>query len=88
MDFAVRAVDPEWMDADDMPAATYAALIADLARVNTVTRARPPTLAWLAAATRGQAQFSLVDVGFGHGDMLRAIAGWAVATSSKQKRRA
>lgn len=76
-DFSVRARAAEMMDADDLPAATYAAVIADLAVVNTVTRARPPTLAWLARATRGLDGFSLVDVGFGHGDMLRAIAVWA-----------
>ncbi len=65
------------MDAPDLPAPVYAELIADLAWVNTLTRARPPTLAWLAQANRGRARFSLVDVGFGHGDMLRAIAAWA-----------
>ena len=65
------------MDADDLDPGVYAALIADLARVNTVTLARPPTLAWLARVTSGQDRFSLVDVGFGHGDMLRAIAQWA-----------
>ena len=78
-DFSVRATAPELMDADDLAPATYAALIADLARVNTITRARPPTLAWLAAAPRGVDAFSLVDVGFGHGDMLRAVARWAAA---------
>jgi 2-polyprenyl-3-methyl-5-hydroxy-6-metoxy-1,4-benzoquinol methylase len=76
-DFSARATAPELMDADSMPANSYAVLIADLARVNTITRARPPTLAWLARATRGMTRFSLVDVGFGHGDMLRAIARWA-----------
>lgn len=76
-DFSVRANEPELMDAEDLDPATYAALIADLARVNTITLARPPTLAWLAKATHGQDNFSLVDVGFGHGDMLRAIALWA-----------
>ena len=77
VDFSQRAVEPERMDADDLPPAVYAALIADLAKVNTITLARPPTLAWLAKATRGADSFSLVDVGFGHGDMLRAIADWA-----------
>jgi 2-polyprenyl-3-methyl-5-hydroxy-6-metoxy-1,4-benzoquinol methylase len=76
-DFSRRATEAELMDADDLPPATYAALIADLARVNTITLARRPTLAWLARATRGMDSFSLVDVGFGHGDMLRAIAHWA-----------
>ena len=77
LDFSARADEAERMDADDLDPATYAALIADLARVNTITLARPPTLAWLVKATRGVDSFSLVDVGFGHGDMLRAIAGWA-----------
>lgn len=77
VDFNQRATDAELMDADDLSPAIYAALIADLARVNTITMARPPTLAWLAKATRGVDSFSLVDVGFGHGDMLRAIAVWA-----------
>jgi 2-polyprenyl-3-methyl-5-hydroxy-6-metoxy-1,4-benzoquinol methylase len=77
LDFSARADAAELMDADDLDPAIYAALIADLARVNTITLARPPTLAWLAQATRGVDSFSLVDVGFGHGDMLRAIAKWA-----------
>lgn len=75
--FSQRATDAELMDADDLSPVVYAALIADLARVNTITLARPPTLRWLAKATRGIDSFSLVDVGFGHGDMLRAIAVWA-----------
>jgi 2-polyprenyl-3-methyl-5-hydroxy-6-metoxy-1,4-benzoquinol methylase len=77
IDFSRRATTPELMDADDLAPETYAAVIGDLARVNTITMARPITLRWLAGATRGVAGFSLVDVGFGHGDMLRAIAGWA-----------
>jgi SAM-dependent methyltransferase len=77
LDFSRRADLPEIMDDAGLDAATYAAVIADLARVNTLTRARPPTLAWLKQQTRGLHSFTLVDVGFGHGDMLRAIAGWA-----------
>ncbi len=77
-DFSRRASEDELMDAADLDAGTYAALIADLARVNTITLARPPTLAWLGQATQGMDSFSLVDVGFGHGDMLRAIAHWAL----------
>lgn len=77
LDFSARARLPEMMDADDLPAATYAEVIAGLAQVNTITLARLPTLAWLETATRGMTGFSLVDVGFGHGDMLRAIAKWA-----------
>ncbi len=72
-----RAHDPELMDAADLPPATYAQVLGDLARVNTVTMARPMTLHWLARATKGLDSFSLIDIGFGHGDMLRAIARWA-----------
>lgn len=74
LDFRTRATSPELMDADDLDPATYAALITDLARVNTITLARRPTLAWLRRATRNLDRWTLLDVGFGHGDMLRAIA--------------
>lgn len=72
-----RATTPELMDADSLAADVYAQVLADLARVNTVTRARPPTLAWLAQASAELEAFSVIDIGFGHGDMLRAIARWA-----------
>jgi 2-polyprenyl-3-methyl-5-hydroxy-6-metoxy-1,4-benzoquinol methylase len=77
LDFARRAGLPEIMDDDALDAGTYAAVIGNLAEVNSLTRARPPTLAWLQAQTRGMKRFTLIDVGFGHGDMLRAIARWA-----------
>jgi 2-polyprenyl-3-methyl-5-hydroxy-6-metoxy-1,4-benzoquinol methylase len=80
LDFSGRASLPEIMDDAGLDAATYAAVIADLARVNTITRARPPTLAWLKRQAAGMNSFTLVDVGFGHGDMLRAIARWARGT--------
>ena len=79
-DFRRRSLEQEWMDGDDVSPAVYAACVTDLAKVNTVTRARPPTLSWLSRATRDLphgAGFSLLDVGFGDGDMLRAIARWA-----------
>lgn len=49
----------------------------DLASVNTVTLARPPTLAFLRlVARRSAGTLSLLDVGSGEGDMLRRIARW------------
>ena len=66
------------MDGADVSSADFAACLADLAKANTLTFARPATLAWLATATRGTQSFSLLDVGYGHGDMLRAIHRWAV----------
>ena len=66
------------MDGEDVTTPDFAALIHDLAIVNTVTLARRPTLRWLRQATRGLDHFSLVDVGSGEGDMLRSIHAWAV----------
>jgi 2-polyprenyl-3-methyl-5-hydroxy-6-metoxy-1,4-benzoquinol methylase len=77
MSLAVRSTADELMDADDLDPATYAALISDLARVNTVTLARRPTLAFLKRTVRN-GRLRLLDVGFGDGDMLRSIARWAV----------
>ena len=46
---ATRALAEELMDADDLSAETYAAVVHDLAKVNTVTMARRPTLRFLDA---------------------------------------
>lgn len=73
---ADRAQAEELMDADDLPADTYAAVVRDLAQVNTVTLAARPTLAFLRANTRAAGHYRLLDVGFGDGDMLRRIARW------------
>ena len=79
MTLAARSTAAERMDTDCTDAADYAACLRDLARVNTVTLARRPTLAWLDRAMRrrrkGEA-ISVYDVAFGHGDMLRTIARW------------
>ena len=72
-----RTIAEELMDADDLDAATYAAVVGDLAKVNVVTMAARPTLDFLARGTAGMKRFKLLDVGFGDGDMLRRIAGWA-----------
>lgn len=80
--FADRSGEAEMMDADGVSPADFAACLRDLAAVNTVTRARPPTLRWLADATVTMTagdDFTLLDVGYGEGDMLRAIHGWATA---------
>ncbi len=80
MSLAARSSAAERMDTDCTDAADYAACLRDLARVNTVTLARRPTLAWLDRAMRRRAPgeaISVYDVAYGHGDMLRAIARWA-----------
>ncbi len=74
---ATRATAEELMDADDLDADVYAAVVADLARVNVLTMAARPTLAFLDRAMSGSRTLKLLDVGFGDGDMLRRVATWA-----------
>ncbi|QNE32758.1 methyltransferase domain-containing protein [Sphingomonas sp. NBWT7] len=76
MSLAVRAEAEELMDADDLDPKVYAAVVADLAKVNVVTLAARPTLGFLARMTAKGGHYRLLDVGFGDGDMLRRIARW------------
>jgi SAM-dependent methyltransferase len=77
MSLATRALAEEQMDDPALPEADYAALLGDLARVNRWTLAVRPTLAFLSRVVPRGGTLRLLDVGFGHGDTLRAIAGWA-----------
>lgn len=74
---AERSQQEELMDDAALDAETYAAVLADLAKVNRVTLAARPTLDFLEKAVGNRGEFSLLDVGFGQGDMLRQIAEWA-----------
>lgn len=82
MDLRQRSREPELMDADDLPADTYVAVMRDLARVNTVTLAARPTLRFLDRVARGRSALRILDVGFGDGDMLRRIERWAARRST------
>ncbi len=77
MDLSHRADLRELMDDPELPVADYEATLADLARVNRVTLTHRPTLAWLRRVTRPGTTISVLDVGYGQGDLLRAIAAWA-----------
>jgi len=72
-----RAQADEIMDDPALDEDVYAAVLGDLAKVNTITGARRPTLDFIRRAIGRRADFSLLDVGFGDGDMLRAIGRWA-----------
>jgi 2-polyprenyl-3-methyl-5-hydroxy-6-metoxy-1,4-benzoquinol methylase len=67
----------ELMDHPALDAATYHAVLHDLAKVNRATFAYRPTLDFLSRAVGRRKSFRLLDVGFGDGDMLRQIARWA-----------
>jgi SAM-dependent methyltransferase len=69
---AAERMDTDCVDFDD-----YRRCLSDLTRVNVVTMTHQPVLAWLARETAGLTSFSLLDVGCGHGDLLRRIRRWA-----------
>lgn len=71
------AVKDEQMDAADLDPAVYADVLTDLASVNRWTLSARPTIDFVARAVGDRTSFSLLDVGYGDGDMLRAIARWA-----------
>jgi len=77
MNLSARARAQELMDADDLSDDTYIAVMADLARVNALTMAARPTMAFLNRVARGRTSLRVVDVGFGDGDMLRRIEAWS-----------
>jgi SAM-dependent methyltransferase len=67
----------EEMDAADLPDTRYASVLADLARINRLTLAARPTLAFVDRLfdrhSPANGPLRLLDVGFGAGDMLRRI---------------
>jgi SAM-dependent methyltransferase len=70
------------MDSDDVDFDTFHGCLTDLAKVNVLTLAYRPTLAFLTRVHRqglwpGDRPLSVLDVGSGHGDMLRVIKRWA-----------
>lgn len=73
-----RRMQEELMDDPALDPAIYTQVLHDLARVNRITLAHRPTLAFLQRAVGKRKSFRLLDVGFGDGDMLRQIAAWAV----------
>jgi len=74
---STRSREEEQMDSLALDPAVYARILNDLDRVNSWTLARRPTLGFLARGIGDLRHFRLLDVGYGQGDMLRAIARWA-----------
>lgn len=74
---ATRSRQDEQMDAPDLDPAIYEKILHDLARVNRWTFTAWPAIAFMNRAIGEARHFRLLDVGFGDGDILRAIARWA-----------
>jgi 2-polyprenyl-3-methyl-5-hydroxy-6-metoxy-1,4-benzoquinol methylase len=71
---------PELMDDAGLDPVIYRRCLSDLAALNRLTLTHRPALRWLTQATRRLppgAAFSVPDVAYGQGDLLRAIAAWA-----------
>lgn len=86
MEFSSRAELAEMMDEPGLDEAVYQRCLADLAMVNRVTLTHRPTLRWLDQVTKSWprgAPLSVLDVGYGQGDLLRAIAAWATRRGFK-----
>jgi len=77
MDLSIRSKLAEELDGPETDPSDYQQCMSELAVINRVTFTHRPTLRWLAKATTGMTEFSLLDVGYGGGDLLRAIARWS-----------
>jgi len=86
MDLSVRSDLPEAMDDPGLDEATYRRCLSDLAALNRLTLTHQAALRWLdhAIGSAPAKAFSVLDVAYGQGDLLRALAalaerrGWRV----------
>lgn len=79
-DLSRRSTEVEWLDTADTSPAELEAVLRDLARFNGAMLGRQAVINWLDAAVSRipqRTQLTLIDVGCGYGDLLRAIRGWA-----------
>jgi 2-polyprenyl-3-methyl-5-hydroxy-6-metoxy-1,4-benzoquinol methylase len=78
----VRSTAAELMDGDDYSPQEFAQTLRHLARINVLTRGYQPTLAALdrvvaSGAVSVDRPLTVLDIGCGYGDTLRAVAAWA-----------
>jgi SAM-dependent methyltransferase len=79
-DLSRRSTESEWLDGADASPEELALVLRDLARFNGAMLGHRPVIDWLRGATkdaRKEKALTLVDVGCGYGDLLRAIRRWA-----------
>jgi len=78
--FAQRSPETELMDTEAVSLDDYRACLEDLAKVNALTLTHRPILNWLDRATRTlkpNERLTVLDVGYGYGDLLRRIHAWS-----------
>lgn len=79
-DFSRRSHVAEWLDTAAPDRRERAAYLESLTRFNAMMLGHRPVMAWLKAAARGVAEpLTVMDVGCGYGDLLRAIRRWSRA---------
>jgi 2-polyprenyl-3-methyl-5-hydroxy-6-metoxy-1,4-benzoquinol methylase len=76
-DLTRRSRQEEQMDQPSLDPAVYARVLHDLARINHWTFTAWPSIAFISRAIGPATRFQLLDIGFGDGDILRAIGRWA-----------
>ena len=79
-DLSRRSAESEWLDDINVGSAELQLVLRDLARFNGAMLGHWPVLAWLRRAINNAPRdrpLTLVDVGCGYGDLLRAIRRWS-----------
>lgn len=79
-DLSRRSTESEWLDDAGVGSAELQLVLRDLARLNGAMLGHWPVVAWLRRATRDAPRdlpLTVVDVGCGYGDLLRAIRRWS-----------
>jgi SAM-dependent methyltransferase len=80
VDLSRRSTESEWLDSADASPDELELVLRDLARFNGAMLGHWPVINWLRTAIKDSPKertLSLVDVGCGYGDLLRAIRRWA-----------
>src|SRR5258705_3795240 len=79
-DLSRRSAESEWLDVADASPDELVLVLRDLAWFNGAMLGHRPVIDWLRRATKDapkETALTLVDVGCGYGDLLRAIRRWA-----------
>lgn len=79
-DFSKRSLEAEWLDEPALTEEQLEPVLRDLAKLNGAAFGYWPVLRWIGKATKGLSDAgvcTVLDVGCGYGDLLRAMRQWA-----------